>query len=215
MIQKQNQLTDTPFAHYSAIYRTLDPGEIAARTALAFDRETSSFAFTLMGEKYRASFPDFALIDAASGQTAQRSHEGILILRYLCAGKHVAATGQAVAYSEIPWGDAYLANFRHRVIARLAREFGGRLDVLRSVMETMPELCAERLEKCDLGYRFLFMSGLFAHLLFWQGDDEFPASAQILFDDNFKYAFTAEDIAVSGDIIVSRLKRMCANGKRP
>lgn len=43
-------------------------------------------------------------------------------------------------------------------------------------------------------------------LSIWEGDNEFPASAQILFSDNFSAAFTAEDIAVAGDITLNALK---------
>jgi hypothetical protein len=68
-----------------------------------------------------------------------------------------------------------------------------------------PGLKFEKLDKSDAGYRFEFMSGLYMSFLLWEGDDEFPASAQILFDDNFPHAFTAEDIAVVGDVAISRL----------
>jgi len=46
--------------------------------------------------------------------------------------------------------------------------------------------------------------------LLWLGDDEFPPNAQILFSDNFRYAFTAEDMANIGDIVISRMKSIGA-----
>ena len=52
------------------------------------------------------------------------------------------------------------------------------------------------------------MPGLTIQLLLWLGDDEFPPNAQILFSDNFRYAFTAEDMAVIGDIVLGRMKRI-------
>jgi hypothetical protein len=45
-------------------------------------------------------------------------------------------------------------------------------------------------------------------IIIWEWDDEFPSKAQILFDDNFPGAFSAEDTAVAGDICISRLKQM-------
>jgi hypothetical protein len=41
-------------------------------------------------------------------------------------------------------------------------------------------------------------------VLFWAADEEFPPSAQILFDDNFP----AEDIAVACTVAADRLKDM-------
>jgi hypothetical protein len=78
-------------------------------------------------------------------------------------------------------------------------------------METSPALKVERLDKGDAAthaaYRFEFMSGLFMQVYVWAGDDEFPPSAQMLFDDNFPSAFTAEDIAVIADVVIDFFKR--------
>ena len=54
------------------------------------------------------------------------------------------------------------------------------------------------------------MEGLTIQLLLWAGDDEFPPNAQIMFSDNFRYAFTAEDLANAGDIVLNRMKRIGA-----
>ena len=51
------------------------------------------------------------------------------------------------------------------------------------------------------------MRGLTIRFLLWLGDDEFPPNAQILFSDNFRSAFTAEDMANIGDIVMNRMKK--------
>jgi hypothetical protein len=57
-------------------------------------------------------------------------------------------------------------------------------------------------------YRFEFFSGLFMSFFLWAADDEFPPSAQILFDDNFPSAFTAEDLSAAGAVALDHLKEM-------
>ena len=69
-------------------------------------------------------------------------------------------------------------------------------------------LHAEALNKAYAGYRLEFMKGLYVDILLWAGDDEFPPSAQILFNDNFVPAFTAEDIAVVGEALIARIKEI-------
>ena len=56
------------------------------------------------------------------------------------------------------------------------------------------------------GYQVELMPGLTVQFLLWLGDEEFPPSGQILFSDNFRFAFTAEDMANIGDIILNRMK---------
>ncbi len=40
----------------------------------------------------------------------------------------------------------------------------------------------------------------------WEGDEEFPPNAQILYSANFETGFAAEDRVVAGDILISAIK---------
>jgi hypothetical protein len=160
-----------------------------------------------MGTEYRGAFPDFRLLDRAGGES-QSPEEKILILRYLCEGKYFEGRGKQLSYREIPWGAVYYPNFRGRCINRCAAVFGKDLEGFRAIMERTPALRAQALDQGDAGYRFEFMPGLFMSLILWAADEEFPPSAQILFDDNFVFAFTAEDLAAVGEVVITRLKAL-------
>ncbi|MDR2610269.1 MAG: DUF3786 domain-containing protein [Clostridiales Family XIII bacterium] len=210
-----------PMKHYQAIYRTQDPAEIASRTGLAFDAESSSFSVTLLGAPYRAVYPEFDLVPdpaAHTGSTqdgapaahtpvpAANGYEKLLIIRYLTEGSYALPSGKLVSYEELPWGSVYMSNFRGRVIGRLAREFGSGEVAFPALVESMPGLKYERLPMGDSGYRIEFLNNIFVSLIYYEGDEEFPASFQVLFNDTIKYAFTAEDVAVVGDVLIGRLK---------
>jgi hypothetical protein len=188
--------------HFKSVYRTLTPAEITRRCALPFLREESAFELCIMGKTYRAAFPEFELRDT-EGRLVDQGFEDILFLRYLCEGRYTEATGRRLSYREIPWGEVYYKNFEGRCLKRLANTFGNDLANFRRIMET---LRAQALDKGDAGYRVEFIKGLSVDILLWAGDDEFPPSAQILFNDNFVSAFTAEDIAVVGEVLITRLK---------
>ncbi|MDR3333322.1 MAG: DUF3786 domain-containing protein [Treponema sp.] len=206
---RKNQKDEVPLTYYRGIYKTLDPEAIAWRCGITFNAEASVFSLRIMGTEYRVTFPDFQIQDR-SGAVVQSAAENILILHYLCEGKHAETTGKQLSYHDIPWGEVYYRNFEGRCLKRFAYTFGNDPAALRRIMEK--GLCAEPLGKGDAGYRFEFMSGLYMSLLLWAGDDEFPPSSQMLFDDNFVFAFTAEDIAVVGEVVIGRLKGMRAAG---
>jgi hypothetical protein len=207
--------------HFKAIYRTLDPAEISRRCALPCD--TAAFALRFMGNEYRAAFPDFELRDRG-GRALQGAMENILFLRYLCQGKYTEAGGRQLSYREIPWGEHYYPAFESRCIKRFARTFGTDLERFKRIMEGGAGLRPQRLDKGEpqgqpvhgaarhpishLGYRFEFSSGLYISFLLWAADEEFPPSAQILFDDNIPAAFTAEDAAVVCEVAINRLSKM-------
>ena len=80
------------------------------------------------------------------------------------------------------------------------------VDILR-----FDEALSRSLAQSDVGYDLTLINGLTMRFLLWLGDDEFPPNAQILFSDNFRYAFTAEDMANIGDIVIGRMKRVATD----
>ena len=103
----------------------------------------------------------------------------------------------------MPWGEVYLRQFNGRCIMRLAFSYGNKLEVFSRICEKMQ---AKKIQFGDCAYEFELFRDLCVQFILWAGDDEFPPSSQILFSDNFAAAFEAEDMAVTGDIMISTLK---------
>lgn len=204
MAEVRNNKDNVPAKHYAELFRDADPREISVRTAVPYDEARQVFEFTLMNSVYEVTHPDFSVRfvrgegDRLSGYTFGQ----ILVLRYLTRGQYVRPGTAFLSYRENPWGDVYLANFNNRCIKRLAFTFAGKSDI---IARRMAALNGKPYEKGDFGWEFEFMPGLSIRFSVWNADDEFPPSAQILFSDNFHYAFDAEDMACVGDIFIRNL----------
>lgn len=198
-----NNKEGRPLEHYLGLYQAGDPAEMAARCALPWDGERQVLTMELLGEQFAVSHPDFTIV----GPTPLSNAERILFLRYLLDGRAASPGGQYLTYREFPWGEVYLQQFTGRCIKRFAFSYGGRPELLERIMEKLP---AKRLSRSDAGWELELMPELRIQFLLWLGDDEFPPNAQILFSDNFRYAFTAEDLANVGDIVLGRMKRIGA-----
>lgn len=200
-----------PYEHYMEIYRSLKPEDISSRTHVPYDAETQTFTLRLMGVTYQVSWPDYEVRHLDREDLQYYPLEGaanarILVLRYLTEGAAAPATGKFLTYREVPWGEVYFKQFQGRCLFRLAYGFGNKLQKFREVME---KLGAKQLSHGDAGYEFEFLNGLYLQFLLWEGDDEFPPSAQILFSDNFPVAFVmGEDMAVVGDVSIGALKAL-------
>ena len=198
-IYGKNNKEELPLEFYLAKYRQGDPEAMAARCRLPFDG--SRFTMKLMGDTFSVSFPDFEV----TGDREPTNPERILFLRYLLDGQYTSPSGEYLTYREFPWGDVYLQQFTGRCIKRFAFSYGFKPDALRKVMTKLP---AKEIKRGDVGYELTLMDGLTMQFILWVGDDEFPPNAQILFSDNFRYAFTAEDMANIGDITIGRMKKI-------
>ena len=196
-----NNKEGKPLEYYLARYQAGDPAEMAARCGLPWDG--SVFTIRLLGRQYTISHPDLTI----TGETPVSNPERILFLRYLLDGQAAAAAGKFLAYQEFPWGEVYLQQFTGRCIKRFAFSYGSCPEKLEKIMARLP---ARPCRQSDAGWDVELMPGLTIRFLLWLGDEEFPPNGQILFSDNFRYAFTAEDLANAGDIVLTRMKKLGA-----
>ena len=103
----------------------------------------------------------------------------------------------------MPWGEMYIKPYTGRVLTRAAFTFGTRVAAFRAAAEKMG---AELVKHGDAGFRFNLIGDYQMQILIWEGDDEFPPNAQILYSDNFADGFAAEDRVVAGDILISTVR---------
>lgn len=194
-----NNKEGKPLAYYLEKFQACDIEEVASRCGLP--REGDRVTVELLGEQFTVSHPDFTAVGPSPLTNAER----ILLLRYLVDGRAALPGGQYLTYREFPWGEVYLRQFTGRCISRFAFSYGAKPELLRRIMEKLP---ARPLRRSDCGWEVELMPGLSIQLLLWLGDEEFPPNAQILFSDNFRFAFTAEDLANAGDILLNRMKKI-------
>lgn len=197
----KNNKEELPLEFYIEKYRQGDPEEMAARCRVPFDGK--HFTIVLMGDTFTVSFPEFEV----KGDRDATNPERILFLRYLLDGRYSAPTGKYLTYREFPWGEVYLQQFTGRCIKRFAFSYGFNPAPLHKAMAQLP---AKQIKRGDVCYELTLMDGLTMQFILWLGDDEFPPNAQILFSENFRYAFTAEDMANIGDITIGRMKYLAA-----
>jgi len=200
----RNNKKDIPLTHYKSLFAQADPEEIAARSGAVYQREDGAFEMHMMGQRVLVSWPEGNVTFPDSARTISE-YSSILLLRYLLDGRCVESGGKFLAYQEMPWGEVYFAQFRGRCILRLAFGFGHdpeRFSRACAALGGMPVPMADR------AFEIPFLEKLRVRLLLWEGDEEFQPSAQILFSDNFPLAFSAEDMAVVGDVLLSEMKKI-------
>ena len=201
----ENHKEEVPFSHYVDLFRALDPQEAAERTGAAFDG--AAFTLRLVDADYRLYWPEYRIEARAGAFALQNLPAQTFLLRYLLEGRAVPALGTFKTFRDMPWGELYIQPFTGRCLTRAAFTFGTKIAKFSAAME---KLGAEKLPHGDAGYALSLLPGFTMELLVWAGDEEFPPSSQILFEDNFPYAYQAEDLAVVGDISITTLKKLTA-----
>ena len=200
-MQIENHKEEVPFAHYEEKFRALEPASVTERLA-DVKWDGTEFTVRLLGREYAISHPEYA-IRALDGGKVPPLPTQTFLLRYLLESKDVAWAGQWKTFREMPWGEMYIKPYTGRVLTRAAYTFSFKLDAFRAAAEKMG---AEKVKHGDAGYRFDLIGDYQMQILIWQGDDEFPPNAQVLYSDNFAEGFAAEDRVVAGDILITMIK---------
>ena len=196
----ENHKEEVPFAHYEEKFRALEPGEAVARLGDIWNG--SEFTLNLLGRDFAIAHPDYA-IRAMDGGSVPPLPTQTFLLRYLLECKDTVWSGEWKTFREMPWGEMYIKPYTGRVLTRAAFTFGTRLAAFKAGAEKMG---AEPVKHGDAGYEFTLIGDFKMRILVWEGDDEFPPNAQVLYSDNFAAGFAAEDRVVAGDILISVIK---------
>ncbi|HAL88222.1 MAG TPA: hypothetical protein DCO69_03690 [Clostridiales bacterium] len=197
----ENHKEEVPFAFYEEKFRTLNPQDALARLSdVRWDGK--EFFLRMLGREYAIRHPAYA-IRPLDGGTVPGLPAQTFLLRYLLESRDVAWQGQWKTFREMPWGEMYIKPYTGRVLTRAAFSFGTRVEAFRKAAERLGGL---PLPNGDAGFQFDLIGTYRMRILVWEGDDEFPPNAQVLYSDNFAEGFAAEDRVVAGDLLISAIK---------
>ena len=197
----ENNKEQVPFEYYEELFSKADPAEIAGRLG-EVSWDGSAFTVGLLNRKFAISHPKYE-IRALDGGKLPPLPTQTFLLRYLLEGKALSANGRWLTFREMPWGELYIKPYTGRVLTRAAFTFGTRLAAFDQAAQNMG---ATPVSHGDAGWEFNLIGDYRMRILVWEGDDEFPPNAQVLYSDNFAQGFAAEDRVVAGDILISVVK---------
>jgi hypothetical protein len=180
--------------------RELDPSELARRAGLARDGET--LMLTLLGKTYALDWPD--LVARKPNGEPCRDDLRILFLDYLRHGDGSAPTGKWIGYQELPNGSFYRQAFQGYTGDQLVRDLGGDIEVFRGAAKA---LGGEPVELGDAAFAFRAFPNVPLAVVWWAGDEEFPANATVLFDEVAGRYLPTDGLAVLGRMLCRALAK--------
>lgn len=107
-----------------------------------------------------------------------------------------------VGFEDLKGTSPFAAAFKKGVKEPFARTFTGHVDKLQFAMEAMGGM---KLTFSDMGYQVNAFECIPVRFLFWQGDDEFPAQANLLFDSSATDFIHGESIVSIAMVGLARL----------
>ncbi|MCU0500827.1 MAG: DUF3786 domain-containing protein [Anaerolineae bacterium] len=193
--------------HARADWAAADPARCAARAGCAVAQHGISVPF--FGRPHIVTHPDGDVRVLNPAHVEEPPHDAhvsiqIVLLHHLLTADGTPPADRWLAFRELPDGLFYAQAFAGHAEGLLAEKLGGNLGGFRRAAES---LGGSPLDLANAAYRFQAFPRLAVAALLWEGDEDFPAQARILFDAHAGHYLPTEDLAGIGDWLAHHLIR--------
>ena len=178
-----------------------DPVELARRGGLT--RNEDGFELSLFGQTILIRWP--TLVSTTSDDKPCPEELQILLLDYLARGDATEPSGQWIGFQELPDGSFYRHAFQGYSADQLVRDLAGDIAAFRRAAE---KLGGDPLEMGDAGYSFHALPHILLAVVWWAGDEEFPANATVLFDATAGRYLPTDGLAILGRMLCRTLAKL-------
>jgi hypothetical protein len=184
--------------------RGADPAVLAGRTGASYrvvSESEGEFTLPVWGEMVRLAFPGFDARPASGAKPVSLGTKALLMY-YFATADGASLAGRWIAFSELPSGRFYQQAFQGYSGAELARAFGNDLDAFaRAALH----LGGRPQPLGDAAFSFQVLPFVPLLAAAWAGDEDLPASYQVLFDASAHHYLPTDVGAIQGGTLARRL----------
>jgi hypothetical protein len=185
--------------------RVRDPGLVAARTGGSFHEigpDGGEFNIPIWGNVCILSFPE--LVGYGNRGDRLSEFQQTMLLYYLVTADGAPLTGKWVSLADLPDGRIYSSAFQGYTGNEIVKAFGMNLDLFTSA-------CLRAGGKpVDFGsasFIFQALPRLPLMLTYWLGDEDFPSSCKVLFDESACHYVPIDACALLGSMLTQKVIR--------
>ena len=180
-----------------------DVNQLAELTGTSLRKEEGDnvFEFHYWGKPVFLSNRDFLARDPETQQPLPPIHQA-MIMYYFHSSKSSSATGNWISFSELADGQFYNAAFQGYTAQKLVQYFQTDYDKFE---DRNMEQHGEKTDFGDGAFRYQILPQIALLIVHWKGDDEFPPSYKVLFEDIADYHLNTDGCAILGSMLVGKL----------
>jgi hypothetical protein len=163
--------------------------------------DSGVFLIPVWGQDTILTYPEFeasdALNDKALGTVTQA-----LLLYYFLTADGTSDSGQWISFSDLPDGRFYNQAFQGYTGAEIVKHFKSDREAFERAAQ---KLAGFHTPIGDAAYTFKLFPHFPMVTVFWQGDEDFPSTLQILFAASAHHYLPTDACAIAGSILTRRL----------
>ena len=188
-----------------ASLRLLDPELVAVQsgvTYLSIGPDRGELHIPLWGKVCALSFPELLGYDYKDEYLSD--FQQALFLYYLLTADGSPLTGRWVSFADLPDGRMYNAAFQGYSGDEIVKVFGFDLDGFKNACLRAG---GEPIDIGSASFIFHALPRVPLMLTYWLGDEDFPSSCKVLFDESAGHYLPIDACAILGSMLTNRVIR--------
>ena len=159
------------------------------------------FRLSLFDSPVLVTYPGMVGFDASKDEELPLPFQAVLAY-YFHTSDGTALTGQWVSFAELPDGRTYNQAFQGYSGDELVKAFGLDVEAFKSACEKGAGVATP---VGDAAYIFYALPRLPMLVNYWCGDEDFPSSCKILFDQSVSHYLPTDVCAIVGSMLTRKL----------
>lgn len=182
------------------------PEQLSLLAGAEWDPAASELRLSWLGTEYRITWPALVVFAGAAGEPCPASVQG-LFLYHLSLADGSPLAGTWVSFRDLPDGWLYHQAFQGYTGALLVRTLGDDTAALARAAEAAG---GSLIDIGDCSYAFQVLPRVRLAIVYWRGDEEFPAESKVLFDAAAAHYLPIDGLAFVGSHLVQHLLQLAA-----
>lgn len=185
--------------HQREELRGRDPRQIALRSAMELQSGVLQCKF--YGDTYTVSFPELEVRLQATQKVCGLNRSSMFYY-YMLTADGAPLAGKWIAFRDLPGGMFYHQAYQGYSGDRLAKAIDNRIHVFERAAKSLNGI---KLELGDAAFAFDALPRVRVAAVYYAADEDFPASANVLFDAAASHYLPTDALAGVGSALVDRL----------
>lgn len=188
--------------HFMELAR-LDPREVCRRTSCTFDEHRNCYILPVWGVDY-AIYPDAGKISCISDSGLLHEYFSLFAIHYLLTAKKSPPANDWISEKDMLGGATFFRGPHAIPTHLITGRVGNSIEEFRQLGATHH---GSPLNMADAAFRFAITDRIPVAVLYWAGDEDFPAEAKILFDKTLPDHFALDIVFALASGLCEQLGR--------
>lgn len=164
---------------YFAELAVQDPESVCRRNRCEYDRKTKCYLLSVWGDKYAVAPHDRTITCLSDDNRRAHAFFYLFIVYYMLRFRSAEPAHEWISEKDIPGGATFFRGPHAIPTEYISHHYG---NDIKAFENRCNRLSGTSLKMADAAFEFPITDRLPVAVLYWQGDDDFPPEAKILYD---------------------------------